>query len=98
MFVWTPEHVLRAIDAGIPEVIRLHNRAYTNLTTHGLGLHGNPHVGLTPYFSPRIAYAVAMEQTVAVLNATESMIGVPVLPITAIPTVAEGRFLDALFG
>lgn len=70
-FVWTAHAVLSAFDAGIAEVIALHNRAYTMAMVNGTSLVGPHKLDLTPRFSVPAAYDMAMEQTVATLNAME---------------------------
>lgn len=92
MFVWTPEHVLTAIDAGIPEVISLFNRAHLNAQVNGVGLHG-PRVALTPVRNPRLAFAVAMDTTVCILNLLDERTA---LAPVARPTAAEITFIEAL--
>lgn len=69
-FVWTTALVMRALDAGIPEVISMFNTAYLSAWVNGVGRNI---IHTTPIFDARRAYALAFEQTAATLNALESI-------------------------
>lgn len=73
MFVWDTRAVNRALFVEIPEVISIFNRAYLNAWTHGVALRGSRRDDLVPEFNPRAAFAVAYTQTIATLNAMESV-------------------------
>ena len=61
MFVWTPERVLCAIDAGIVEVINTYNSVFTFYMRK-------------PKVHPATAYRRAMEETIVWLEETEQAI------------------------
>ncbi len=75
MFVWTAAKVLAAIDAGIIEVIRMHNNALAVIWTNGDGVKVVGGERVKVQVGPARAYELAMEQTVATLNAIEDVLG-----------------------
>lgn len=88
-FIWTEQKVLAAIDAGIAEVIRLHNRNVTSAWTH-----------IAPRYSLNtragVVYSIAMQQTVATLNAAEGLSPMP-RPLMKTASKAERAFIQTLF-
>lgn len=76
MFVWTVAAVMAALDAGIPEVVSLFNRAYTMAWTNGIAISVARFEGemvAIPVHSAKGAYEMAFVQTAATLNALEAM-------------------------
>lgn len=90
---WTSATVLAAIDAGIPEVIRLFNRAYASAWRNGVELRG-PRRELVPFFSASGAYTLAMESTIAQLQFIEAGTYISLSDIVRADDLAVALFGD----
>jgi len=75
MFIWTLSRLFAAIDAGVPEVIRLYNETYATV------------VGLLGYTPSPLAHAKTRALVIAYLNQQERQIAISMDALdAALPT------------